>query len=651
MSMNEKNNLDTTTNSNSENKSFKKSKFTIRFKLLLIISTIILFSLSAIISIATVYFKENAKTTILENTFGMTMILTDNLSSKFLALSKNLKIVAENVTEQEGSKTKNKDLKSIFFENDSDVLFFGIYKQEGEDLVLIHKLYNENKNTNVASEENDFISTANALSNYFLRSFAGATVLRNASPIFKSPILGFSIPFKEVNNKKTIIIAFIRLNSILQSFQTSGTGIASNFLVDEEGNLLAHSNMDFITQGKNISSLPIVKTMQADKIGNGQTRFTDENNVPYLGSFKKLGFTSGGVISTVNEEKAFEEIRNMQIRNIYLMIVVLMLSILFVYFYANSLTNPILKLVDASHEVEKGNYGVNLPVGSHDDTGILTNSFNSMTKGLDEREKMKDAFGKFVNKDIAEMAMKGEIKLGGERKYCAIFFSDIRSFTSISEKLEPEEVVEFLNQYMTEMVKCVNNSHGIVDKFIGDAIMATWGALHTDDMAVENAINGTLMMRTALLKFNKGRGGDKKPIIQIGCGINSGYVISGQIGSNERLEYTVIGDAVNLASRIEALNKPFGTDILISEEAYSKVKDIFHVEKMQSIKVKGKEEPQVIYAVLGRKDDPSCVKTLTELRTLLNIKYEAPEPAAKGKGKKKKSSDDEEKEVKYEILE
>ena len=178
--------------------------------------------------------------------------------------------------------------------------------------------------------------------------------------------------------------------------------------------------------------------------------------------------------------------------------------------------------------------------------------------------------------------------------------------------------------------------------------MATWGALHHDDMAVVNAINGTLMMREALIKFNVGRGGDKKPIIQIGSGINSGYVISGQIGSNERLEYTVIGDAVNLASRIESLNKPFGTDILISEEAYSKVKDIFHVEKMQAIKVKGKEDPQTIFAVLGRKDDPNCIKTLPELRTLLNIKYEAPEPAAKGK---KKKSDDEEKEVKYEILE
>ena len=181
--------------------------------------------------------------------------------------------------------------------------------------------------------------------------------------------------------------------------------------------------------------------------------------------------------------------------------------------------------------------------------------------------------------------------------------------------------------------------------------MATWGALNADADAVENSINASLMMRQSLLQFNKGRGTDKKPTINIGCGINSGFVISGQIGSNERLEYTVIGDAVNLASRIESLNKPFGTDILISEDAYDKVKSIFKVEKMQAIKVKGKAEPQTIYAVLGRKDDPKCVQSLQELRELIGMKFEEPAKSAV-KGKKTKSNViDEEKEEKYEILE
>ena len=227
-----------------------------------------------------------------------------------------------------------------------------------------------------------------------------------------------------------------------------------------------------------------------------------------------------------------------------------------------------------------------------------------MGMGLEEKERIKDAFGRFVNKEMAEMAEKGEIQLGGEIKPATIFFSDIRSFTAISEKLTPSEVVSFLNEYMTLMVDCVNDTNGVVDKYIGDAIMAVWGTPISHGNDAENAINGALMMRTALRKFNQNRGGERKPIIKIGCGLNSGDVLAGQIGSDERMEYTVIGDAVNLASRIEALNKPMGTDILVSQGTADLVEGIFDLVPMNKIKVKGKSEPQQIYAVLGRLDDP-----------------------------------------------
>ena len=135
-------------------------------------------------------------------------------------------------------------------------------------------------------------------------------------------------------------------------------------------------------------------------------------------------------------------------------------------------------------------------------------------------------------------------------------------------------MVEFLNEYISRMVNCVNVTRGVVDKFIGDAIMAVWGAPVSYGNDTQHAIDCALMMRNELIAFNRGRGGAKRPIIHIGCGINTGEVLAGQIGSEERMEYTVIGDAVNLASRIEALNKPFGTDILISEDAYRLVPNI-----------------------------------------------------------------------------
>ena len=220
-----------------------------------------------------------------------------------------------------------------------------------------------------------------------------------------------------------------------------------------------------------------------------------------------------------------------------------------------------------------------------------------------------------------------------------IFFSDIRGFTSISEKLEPEQVVEFLNEYMTLMVDCVNKTNGIVDKFIGDAIMATWGAALSKGNDAENAINASLLMRKFLIEFNLSRGTNEKPLILIGCGLNFGPVIAGQIGSEDRLEYTVIGDAVNLASRVESLNKAMGTDILITEDMYIRVPDIFDVVKMQKIKVKGKSEPQTIYAVLGHKSDPNRPKNLEELRMKVGIVYN-----------ENRTASVDEKEEKFEIL-
>jgi adenylate cyclase len=235
--------------------------------------------------------------------------------------------------------------------------------------------------------------------------------------------------------------------------------------------------------------------------------------------------------------------------------------------------------------------------------------------------------------------MRGEIKPGGLPKSATIFFSDIRGFTEKSENFTKafgekasDKIVLWLNEYFTCMVDCVEKTGGVVDKFIGDAVMAHWGTAYTSGSPAKDALNcvtAALNMRQALFEMNQKRAGNDpgNPQIRIGCGINSGIVTAGQLGSEERMEYTVIGDPVNLASRTEALNKPLGTDILITEDTWMLVKEYIITEEMPSVTVKGKEKPVRMFAVVNLRAKPGEIQqrpvTLMQVREMLGI--EAPD--------------------------
>jgi adenylate cyclase len=231
--------------------------------------------------------------------------------------------------------------------------------------------------------------------------------------------------------------------------------------------------------------------------------------------------------------------------------------------------------------------------------------------------------------------MRGQIKPGGLPKHATIFFSDIREFTAKSDKFTkvfgieaPDRIVHWLNVYFSQMVNCVEKTGGTIDKFIGDAVMAHWGTVYTSGSPTRDAFNcvySALMMRKALYEMNKQRkrGDHSDPPICIGCGINTGIVTAGQLGSDMRMEYTVIGDPVNLASRIEALTKPLAVDILISENTWRMVKNNFITEEMPSVTVKGKKKPVRIFAVINHINVTKGPRTLAEMRKYLG--FETPD--------------------------
>lgn len=611
-----------------------KSKFPLQIKLMAVISVLMTFTVSTIIFFASSAFREDSEVRVLQNNLNLVNILG-------LKIKTDIKEILSNGKQIVGALVKGNEgisFADIFFQNDPDFIYAGLYQIEGGVPFAVNQFYNEPYLNELSTSPKTISNLVQNRSGFIQKSILTGGRMENLSAEFKEPIFAIAIPSSGSNSK--VLVLILRLEKFLNAFQKQD--ISDVFMVNGEGELIAHSDAKLLQSNTNFMNLPIVESMVKSSENTKQIEYKDKDGKVWFGSYQKLGFGGAAVISIVPEDKAFEAVYKIQKTNLLIMGIALCLALLIVFFFAKTITKPLLQLLQATTEIARGNFKIKISSTTKDEVGLLTDYFVDMGKGLEEREKVKDALGRFVNKEIAEMVLKHELTLGGERKMCAIFFSDIRSFTSISEKLQPEEVVEFLNEYMTEMVHCVNETHGIVDKFIGDAIMATWGAAKTSDKDAENAINGSLMMREALLKFNQGRGGEKKPIIQIGCGLNYGPVIAGQIGSEQRLEYTVIGDAVNLASRVEALNKPFGTDILITQNLLDHVPDIFNVEKMQSIKVKGKEEPQVIYAVLGRKDDPDCPKSVEELRKKIGIVWEPP--------KKDKAKDPKAGEVKYEIL-
>ena len=222
-----------------------------------------------------------------------------------------------------------------------------------------------------------------------------------------------------------------------------------------------------------------------------------------------------------------------------------------------------------------------------------------------EKQFVEGTFGKYVSSQVVKELLKHPelLKLGGQKKNLTIFFSDIRSFTTLSEGMDPQDLVNFLNEYLTEMTNIAFENDGVVDKYIGDAMMAFWGAPIEDPEHPMKACRAALQMLDKLEELKLKWKEEGKPQINIGIGLNTADVTIGNMGSEARFDYTVMGDGVNLASRLEGINKQYKTHVIISQFTYERVKDKFITRMIDKVAVKGKKEPVVIYELISEKKE------------------------------------------------
>ena len=282
-----------------------------------------------------------------------------------------------------------------------------------------------------------------------------------------------------------------------------------------------------------------------------------------------------------------------------LAIFMLVFQTISILFYRFNVQAPVSALVGRMKAVAAGDFSCKTSVLYADELGQLKGHFNMMLDGLVERDHIKDTFGRYVSLEIAEKIMKsGKVNLAGEEIQATVLFSDIRGFTPLSEKLPPVELIRFLNEYFTYITKPITENKGVINKFMGDAVMAIFSPVFGVEDHQGAALKAALGMREALKAFNAQ---GKYPEVFFGVGVHSGGLVAGNVGTVERLEYTVLGDTVNVASRIESHTKNAATQILLSEATVlgldkSRFPGVDFIE-CPDVLMKGKSKPMALYKV------------------------------------------------------
>ena len=456
------------------------------------------------------------------------------------------------------------------------------------------------------------------------------------------PVVGIALPIVDPDSKEVlgVVRALVRLMDLQHRLSQTAASLGADMrLFTSDGRLIAdtasdHSQALILSDEGNVveqNYAPALKALEAkpgsegagfvlvdddnrrDIVGYAHTSGSSFYDAPaQLSGFEGFGW---GVSAAQPESRALQVLARLietgrefeglptLLGRLFVIVSVLAgaISLIGAIVISGSISKPLIELSHMAQRVQEGDLTAQVKVRSRDEVGVLANAFNMMTAGLRERERERDIFGRVVSPEVREKLLEGRLELGGETLWIATLFSDIRSFSTLSEAMSPQEVVTLLNEYLAEMTEAVRPWGGYINNFIGDAIVAIFGAPVDQPDKEWRAVAAALAMRKRLAELNQRRVARGEAPVDNGVGISTGEAVAGQIGSLERLMYTVIGDSVNVAARLEALTRDYPEHpILINgptAEALKGRPDL-KLKSLGPLHVKGRAQPVDVYAVI-----------------------------------------------------
>ncbi|KAA3627604.1 MAG: HAMP domain-containing protein [Proteobacteria bacterium] len=433
----------------------------------------------------------------------------------------------------------------------------------------------------------------------------GALLVYNQSRIMGDQIAmsgrSMALQLAEAAKEPTLASDQLALSVLVNNLTGGGTTVLGAAVLDETGKLLSQAGaVPFSTEQVTDSLWPLLNEQlrEFDWEWRG-TRETPVEVVTYATPLRYEDVTAGYALVTLSRSLMNQSLYDLMRTIGVATLVMILLGFVLSFLLARRLSRPIMELVDAGRAMSEGRYQHRISERRNDEIGNLIGAFNSMADGLLHKAQVEDAFSRYVSPTVARNILSnlGDVELGGQRIDGSILFADIAGFTSLSERMKPEQVAELLNEYFSYIARASSVYNGVVDKYIGDCAMIVFGVPDEDPEHSFNAVACASLIRAVVKRLNERRRSRGQETVEFRFGINAGQMLAGNMGSRDRMQYTVVGDTVNLASRLCTYAE--SGCIVISRELYARppVFKRLAAHQHRDIKVRGKSEPVAIYEV------------------------------------------------------